>query len=47
MEGKRRQKGERLIITKKRVESTRKGGGGGGDVSFQKKSRIEDNSFSK
>ncbi len=46
MEGKRRQKGERLIITKKRVESTRKGGGGGG-VSFQKKSRIEDNSFSK
>ncbi len=27
MEGKRRQKGERLIITKKQVESTRKGGG--------------------
>ena len=27
MEGKRRQKGERLIITKKRVESTSKGGG--------------------
>ncbi len=32
MEGKRRQKGERLIITKKRVESTSKG-----RVSFQKK----------
>ncbi len=26
MEGKRRQKGERLIITKKQVESTSKGG---------------------
>ncbi len=27
MEGKRRQKGERLIVTKKRVESTSKAGG--------------------
>ncbi len=27
MEGNRRQKGKRLIITKKQVESTRKGGG--------------------
>ncbi len=43
MEGKRRQKGERLIIAKKRVMS--KGG-----VSFSKeklKYEIEDKSFSK
>ncbi len=45
MEGKRRQKGERLITTKKQVEQTSKGGG-----QFSKerlKCKIEDKSFSK
>ncbi len=36
MEGKRRQKGEQLIITKKRVESTSKGGG----VSTKYKTKV-------
>ncbi len=40
MEGKRRQKGERLIITKKRVESTSKGGGGGGLV-FKREAKVQ------
>ncbi len=40
MEGKRRQKGERLIVTKKQEESTKAG------VSFRKY-EIEDKSFSK
>ncbi len=44
MEGKRKQKGERLIITKKRVESTNKGG-----LVFKRKAKVRNRrqSFSK